>query len=477
MSLFLEDFTNDQVSEITKNNPGSEIQMVGFCHNIRVNKRMIFVVLRKGINTIQLIAFSDCDAYNVFKELSNESTVHVTGIIVPANVKTCTCTNYEVKVTDVKMINRSTQRLPFSLDDANETFHQDSLIAEEKEYDNDKEENQRCNVSRKHRLDFRWLDLRIPINQYIFRLRSKMEECIRMGLSQRDFVEIHSPKIIKGSSEGGAEVFHVNYHGLDALLAQSPQLYKQMMINGGFEKVFEFGPIFRAENAAGYRHLCEFTGFDMEFVIKPTESHIKIISVIWEILYNAMIFFERRMGNEIMYVLEKTKTAKLVFPEEPLMIDFKQGVEFLRENGFEQDPMTDIGSVNEKRLGQIIKEKYGSDVYVLMEYPESARPFYTMQTDDPNYTRSFDFMMRGNEISSGAQRINDPQKLKERIAEKGIKLDGSSGLEDYVKSFETGSMTHGGCGIGMERLVMLYLGLGNIRTTSLFPRDSGRITP
>lgn len=472
MSLFLEDFTNESIQKLLEIKDGSnDLQLVGFCHKIRVNKTMIFVVLRKGSNTIQLIVTNDSDSYNVFKELSFESTVHVSGIIVPANVKSCTCTKYEVKVSDVKIISRSKQQLPFSLDDANETFHQDSLDNEEDE------KNQRCKVSRKHRLDFRWLDLRIPINQHIFKLRSKMEESLRIELSKNDFYEIHSPKIIKGSSEGGAAVFNLEYYGQQVCLAQSPQLYKQMMINAGFDKVFEFGPIFRAENANTYRHLCEFTGFDMEFVIKPTESHVKIINVIWEILYNSITYFEQLMKTEITYVLEKTKTDKLIFPQQPLIINFKQGVELLRENGFQQDPMSDIGSVNEKRLGNIIKDKYGSDVYVLMEYPESARPFYTMQTDDKNYTRSFDFMMRGNEISSGAQRIHDAQILKERIIAKNIKLDGTSGLENYVESFETGSMPHGGCGIGIERVIMLYLGLGNIRTTTLFPRDSGRITP
>ncbi len=480
MSLFLEEFTNEEVKKIAEQDKESKVQLVGFCHNIRPNKRMIFVVLRKGTQTIQLIVFNDgTDAFNIFNKINIESTVHVTGVIVPAKVKTCTCTNYEIKVIKVEVISLSKQQLPFSLEDANETFHQGSLEDAENAENtmNENDENQRCKVGRKHRLDFRWLDLRGQTNQYIFILRSKMEESIRLELSKRKFIEIHTPKIIKGSSEGGSEVFKLDYHEQKACLAQSPQLCKQMVVNSGFEKVFEFGPIFRAEKASSYRHLCEFTGFDMEFVIKPIESHIEIIGTVWAILYNAVLHFERIMSNEIENVLDKTKTLKLVFPEKPLVLNFKQGVELLRERGFVQDGEKDIGSVNEKHLGNIIKEKYGSDVYVLAEYPESTRPFYTMLCEDKKYTKSFDFMMRGNEISSGAQRIHNSAILKERILAKGITLNDESGLEHYVESFETGSMPHGGCGIGMERLLALYLGLGNIRTTSLFPRDHVRLTP
>ncbi|VBB17724.1 Aspartyl-tRNA synthetase [Yasminevirus sp. GU-2018] len=485
-AVALKTFSNECVSETLASDAMAEAKLQclealvsahGFCHNIRVNKKMIFVVLRRETSTIQLIVFKEenPDEYETIKGLMNESTIQVDGVVVPAKVKTCTVTDYEVKIRKVTVLS-SAKELPFGLDDANETFHSDSKQEEVSEGVEDELESARCKVSRQVRLDNRWIDLRIPMNQHIFRLRSAIEATIREVLISDDFVEIHTPKIIPAVSEGGSNVFDVNYFGQKVYLAQSPQLYKQMMINGGFEKVFEVGPVFRAENANTYRHLCEFTGLDFEFAIKPDGSHIDVINTIWNVLFRAYKAFVSRYQKQIMYVLERTGTEPLIFPETPVLIDFKEGCAMLAEVGVEQDPLDDIGSVNEKRLGELVKEKFGTDVYVLINFPNSARPFYTMHEDE-KYSRSFDFMMRGNEISSGAQRVHDAKVLKDAILERGIKLDGKSGLEDYLQSFETGSVPHGGCGIGLERLVMLILGLSNVRTTTLFPRDPKRITP
>lgn len=497
MNTSIKSFTNESLATVLNENEGHAnlvVELVGFCHNIRIAKKMIFVVLRRELNTVQLIIFKkECpDIYSMFANLGLEATVHVMGTISRADIKSCTVTEYEIIVTSATIINGSLNVLPFHLDDANESFCADQN--DEKDEQDEKENTpdqlaqanaqanaqtntQRIMVDRRTRLDNRWLELRTPINQHIFRLRSSLEACIRNVLIDNEFVEIHTPKIVPAMSEGGSNVFSVNYYDRKAFLAQSPQLYKQMMINGGFDRVFEIGPVFRAENSRTYRHLCEFTGLDMEFVIDPNSTHIDIINMIWKVLYDAFNSFENRFGEQIKYVLSKTGASGLVFPKDPVLIDFKEGVRLLNEAGIEQAPHEDIGTINEKKLGSIIKTLYGdTDVYVLINYPNSARPFYTMH-EDVEYSRSFDFMMRCNEISSGAQRVHDPAKLKDAVARKGIKLDGTSGLEDYVRSFETGSLPHGGCGIGIERLVMLYLGLGNIRTTSLFPRDRTRISP
>jgi aspartyl-tRNA synthetase len=488
MTNYVTRFTNECIDDfinIDQNN--KNVTLSGFCHNIRINKKMIFIVLRRSTETIQLIVFKNDspDVYEVFNKLNIEATVEITGEIVKAQVKTCTVTNYEIKVNSVKVINSSIKDLAFGQDDANETFcsdlseanvSTDDTIINEDSTNNAINPNDRCKVGRQTRLDNRWLDLRTPINHHIFKLRSGLEACIRNVLIQDGYVEIHTPKIIPAVSEGGSNVFDVNYFGQKVYLAQSPQLYKQMMINAGFEKVFEFGPVFRAENANTYRHLCEFSGFDMEFEIRPDQTHIDIINVIWDVLYRAFVDFETIYEKQIGYVLSKTGLDKLIFPKTPVLIDFKDGVKLLNDAGIEQDVMDDIGTVNEKQLGAIIKKSHNTDVYVLVGFPNNVRPFYTMKDDD-NYSKSFDFMMRNNEIMSGAQRVHDPNELKKAILAKNIKLDGKSGLEDYVRSFETGSFPHGGCGIGVERLIMLYLGLSNIRTTSLFPRDPKRITP
>lgn len=473
----LHQFTDNSVTDVLnthiETNEPKLIKLCGFCHNIRINKNMIFVVLRQETNTIQLIVFKNTNPiqYEKIKTLNTEATIDVKGELVPANVKTCTVKKYEVKINSVEVIN-SSQELPFNLDNANETFHIDGL------HDDDLYDDQqgRCKVGRKIRLDNRWIDLRIPINQNIFRLRSAFEDTVRRSLIDSGFIGISTPKIIPAVSEGSASVFKVDYFGKPVYLAQSPQLYKQMMINGGFEKVFEIGPVFRAENANTYRHLCEFTGLDLEFSIDPDQTHIDIINTIWKILYNAYCVFNHNNDVMIKYVLEQTKTEELIFPKEPVLIDFKEGCRLLHENNIDQDPMDDICSVNEKILGDVIKQHYNTDVYVLVGFPNSVRPFYTMH-ENKNYSRSFDFMMRGNEIASGAQRVHDPLILKQAVLDKGIKLDGSSGLEDYIKSFESGSIPHGGCGFGLERLIMLILGLSNVRTTTLFPRDPKRTTP
>lgn len=459
--------------------PNTHVSLCGFCHNIRVNKSMIFIVLRQGLATIQLIVFKKDNLmeYDIIKELRNESTIDVIGEIVSAQVKTCTVKNYEIKIRSVNVINSSSE-LPFGLDDANETFQLDSDVSNlgSDTIQEDNVVSTRSRVGRQMRLDNRWLDLRTPINQCIFRLRSAFEMSLRNSLCENEFVGISTPKIIPAISENSASVFEVDYFDKTVYLAQSPQLYKQMMINGGFDRVFEFGPVFRAENANTYRHLCEFTGFDMEFTIDPEQTHIDIINMIWKVLYAAYSKFSSDNQTMINYVLTVTKAEPLIFPAKPVLIDFKQGCKLLEEIGIYQDPLDDIGSVNEKKLGDIVKQKYNTDIYVLINFPNNARPFYTMR-EDANYSRSFDFMTRGNEIASGAQRVHDPNVLKKAIADKGIKLDGTSGLEDYVKSFETGSVPHGGAGFGLERLVMLILGLSNVRTTTLFPRDPKRTTP
>ena len=478
-SLFLKSFNNDAMDHIFTLNAGVSVELSGFCHNIRFGKKHHFIVLRKGTETIQLICFKSVSP-NIFKNilgLSTEATIFVRGRLVAAQVESCTTTDYEINISELEIIN-SSKIIPFSLDDAQETFSES--FSKESKDDVDIttiESSGRSTVSRQIRLDNRWLDLRIPINQHIFKLKSLMEASIRQILINEDFIEIHTPKLISAVSEGGSNVFSVDYFGKKAYLAQSPQLYKQMMINAGFNRVFEVGPVFRAENANTYRHICEFTGLDFEFEINPEESHIQIINLIWNILFRAFKDFEAKHSDKINYVLGITKTQKLVFPETPIIIDFVEGCRILQENGIEQRSDEDIGTVNEKLLGDIIKKTHDTDIYVLINYPMSARPFYTMPINHTNYSKSFDIMMRCNEISSGAQRIHDPVQLKQAIQDKGIKLDGTSGLEDYVKSFETGSMPHGGCGIGLERLCMLYFGLPNVRNTSLFPRDPKRITP
>lgn len=462
-TLYISNFTNQNIENYKEIN-GNNIKLTGYCHNIRITKKLVFVVLRREDTTIQLIIFKEdhSDIYDKIIDISNESTIDIEGEIVNANIQSCSVTNFEIKVHKLNIISIS-NIIPFTLDDANETFN-----------NQDNDENDRSKVGREIRLDNRWLDLRTTINHKLMKIRSLIEFNLRKFSMKQGFIEIHTPKLISAVSEGGSNVFDVNYFNKKVFLAQSPQLYKQIMINSGFNGVFEIGSIFRAENSNTYRHLCEFTGFDLEFIINPDQNHHDIINIIWKILYKT--FMNLNSLEDVNYILGKIKVEPLVFPENPVIIDFLDGVNLLGQIGVYQDPLDDINSSNEKKLGEIIKEKYNTDMYVLINYPYKCRPFYTMKEGE-NYSRSFDIMMRGNEIASGAQRNHDPEILKNAIIEKGIILDDNSGLLDYIKSFEYGAIPHGGCGIGIERLIMLYFGLNNIRITSLFPRDPKRIIP
>jgi len=251
------------------------------------------------------------------------------------------------------------------------------------------------------------------------RLQSGVGQLFREFLYTQNFTEIHSPKLIGGTSEGGANVFRLDYFGQEACLAQSPQLYKQMVLCGDMERVFEIGPVFRAEHSNTNRHLCEFTGLYIEMVFK--EHYFEVLDLLSEMFVFIFNGLEAKYAKELAIVNEQ-------YPFEPfrcknVRLSFKEGVKLLAEAGLEQDPLQDLDTANEKALGKIVREKYDTDFYMLYGYPTNARPFYTMiDPKDPNYTNSYDFFMRGEEITSGAQRIHDPEFLAERATHHGIPL-------------------------------------------------------
>ena len=295
----------------------------------------------------------------------------------------------------------------------------------------------------------------------------------REYLLENEFTEIHTPKMIGCASEGGANVFKLQYFNTNAFLAQSPQLYKQMCICADMERVFEVGPVFRSELSFTHRHLTEFVGLDLEMSFK--EHYHEVLDVLEGLFIHIFKGIETKYAKE----LEVIKTQ---FPFEPfqyktpvLRLKYPEAVALLRENGVEMGELEDLSTPNEKFLGKLVKQKYGTDFYVLDKFPLLVRPFYTMP--DPNmkdYANAYDFFIRGEEIMSGAQRIHDVELLEKRAKECGV---GYEGIKDYVDAFKYGAPPHGGGGIGLERVVMLYLGLKNIRQTSMYPRDPQRLTP
>jgi len=396
--------------------------------------------------------------------IPRESIVDIRGkvVVAPTPIESATQKDVELQVLELRTVSRVCGELPFQLEDAS----RDPLTAEEEGL---------ATVGQDLRLDFRWVDTRTLANQAIFRIQSGVCQLFREFLSNRGFVEIHSPKLLGGASEGGCEVFSLNYFDQPACLAQSPQLYKQMTAAcGDFERVFEIGPVFRAEHSNTNRHLCEFTGLDLEMAI--TEHYYEVLEVFSELFIFIFDGITERYSAELEAVQSQHPFEPLQYSRPSLRISYAEGIKLLQDAGVENvDPMGDLNTENEKKLGAIVKEKYGTDFFIMDKYPLAVRPFYTMPCpNNPALSNSYDMFIRGQEIVSGAQRVHDVNLLIERATYWKIPL---ASIHSYLDAFRHGAQPHGGGGIGLERVVMLFLGLSNIRKTSLFPRDPTRLFP
>jgi aspartyl-tRNA synthetase len=456
-------------------------------HSIRIKGQMGFIILREGTSTFQsVITTSQEVSKSMIKYasgISKESIIDIYGTVhVPETpIESCSISNLELIIQKIYVISRSLPTLPFQLEDANNPMTLEEALSEGKEADKKKtgkkedgKKEERARVSQDVRLNNRYIDLRLPTNQALIRISAGVCKLFREFLTGKGFVEIHTPKLIAGTSEGGCEVFRTDYFGRSACLAQSPQLYKQMAIMSDLKRVFEVGPVFRAENSNTHRHLCEFMGLDIEMVIQS--HYFEVLEVINEMFFYIFEGLNTQYANELQAVyryfpfIEPFKVSK-----NPVMITFEEACALLASDGVNWSVFVDFDTPTEKKLGEIIKKKYETDFYVVHRYPQTARPFYTMIChDNPDFTCSYDVFMRGEEIISGAQRIHDADLLRKRALFKGIEL---SGIQDYINSFKYGAFPHGGCGVGLERVVMLFCGLKNIKWASMFPRDPKRLTP
>ncbi|EHK97897.1 putative Aspartyl-tRNA synthetase, cytoplasmic [Glarea lozoyensis 74030] len=323
------------------------------------------------------------------------------------------------------------------------------------------------------RLNNRIVDLRTGPAQSIFRIQSGICNLFRSYLDTQGFIEIHTPKLQGGATESGATVFELNYFGRPAFLAQSPQLAKQMAIAADFERVYEIGPVFRAEDSNTPRHLTEYTGLDLEMALE--EHYHEALDIIDGMFKNLWQGIYDRYSSEIELISHFYAHDKVKWLDVTPRIAFKDGIQMLLDSGWVEEDgsrpsvLEDMSTRAEIRLGALVREKYDTDYYILDKFPASARPFYTMpDPSDDRYTNSFDIFMRGQEILSGGQRIHDAKFLEKKIKKAGIKPDTMS---EYLEGFRWGAPPHAGCGIGLERLTYLFLNLGNIRLASLFPRD------
>mmetsp|Transcript_19081 Transcript_19081/g.44883 ORF Transcript_19081/g.44883 Transcript_19081/m.44883 type:complete len:761 (+) Transcript_19081:52-2334(+) len=458
-------------------------------HNSRKQgNKLCFLTLRQDLATVQAVVMGP-EAAGFAGALPDESVVDVLGKVVCPEVAVASCTQEHVELSAEKIfcIGRS-QPLPLQLADASRS---------EEECDRDPS---LVRVGQETRLDNRVIDLRTVANQAIFRIQSGVCNLFREYLLQQSFQEIHTPKLIGGASEGGADVFQVKYFDGAAFLAQSPQLYKQMALMTDMPRVFEVGPVFRSEKSFTHRHMTEFTGLDIEMTFK--DHYHEVLDVIDGLFNHIFDGLNRRFSKEIEAVRKQYPFRDLKWKHPCLRLTFKEAIALLRskgpavlekrltaetgeyERGIIQKHLDsvkvhkdeeDISTEDEKVLGTIILEEHGEELYIIDKFPKDTRPFYTMPDPvDERWTNAYDVFLRGEEITSGAQRIHDPKMLADKCTAVGVPV---SSIQAYIDAFKYGSYPHGGAGIGMERVVMLFLALNNIRKTSMFPRDPKRLIP
>lgn len=420
---------------------GTEVDFRARIHAQRpMSKLLDFLLLRDQTHSVQgVLSREDPEMIKWVKGLHPESLVQIHGILKepPEPIRSASHAGVEVDIKSIHLVNPAGSA-PFSNYKPPETL--------------------------RNRMNARILDLRHPSNQVLFRVRSIVTRKFRETLEDKGFVEINTPKLQPAATESGAAVFKVNYFGRQAFLAQSPQLAKQMAISADFRRVFEIGPVFRAENSNTHRHLTEYTGLDIEMAIE--KDYHEVVWVIDDFLKS--VFEAVYSLPEIEILQSRWPSKEFKWLDETLILDFRDGLQMLRDDGRDVAD-EDLSTPDEMRLGELVREKYGTDYYVLDKFPANARPFYTHRdSEDRNWTRSFDIFIRGQEICSGGQRIHDLQELRTNMLASGMSEDG---MEDYLLAFELGAPPHAGAGLGLERIVAWMLELGDVRYASLFHRD------
>lgn len=425
------------IGEVTPDTEYAEIY--GWVHEVRDLGGLTFFVIRDRTGIIQATIVKKKAPEAVIRaagEVSRESVVRVAG---PVKSIDKAPGGREIVPEHFEIISLSESPLPLD-------------VAEKVPADLDT------------RLDARFLDLRRPRINAIFQVRSAAAGAIHDYFHSTGFVEITSPKVVAAATEGGTELFPIAYFEKEAFLNQSPQLYKQMMMAAGFEKVFEIGPIFRAEEHNTTRHLNEATSVDVEVSFIDQDGAMDILEALVVAVY-------RSVATRCTYALD-TLGIELEIPARPFpRITYQEAIDIAADRTGEEFVFgDDLGTAAERAIG----EEMGVH-YFIVDWPTASKPYYAMPHDhNPEICRAFDLMHPRMELSSGAQREHRHDRLTARIAEQGLDPDNFS---FYLRPFRYGMPPHSGWGLGMERLVMTMLDLSNIREAVLFPRDRHRMTP
>ncbi|SCG85492.1 aspartate--tRNA(Asn) ligase [Methanobacterium congolense] len=417
---------------------GEEIVLMGWVHEIRDLGGIIFVLLRDRDGLIQITAPSkkvSPELFEEIKKLKKEGVLAVRGLVQESGKAP---NGVEIIPEEIKLLNES--KLPLPLDTTGNTHAEIDT-----------------------RLDSRFLDLRKHNVSAIFKIKSRMFHSIRNFLESRGYLEINTPKLVASATEGGTELFPITYFEREAFLGQSPQLYKQMMMGSGFDKVFEIAPIFRAEEHDTLRHLNEAISIDVETAFTDNEDAMNILE---ELVCKAITDVKEHCEDAL-----KTLEVELEVPETPFKrVTYDEVIDIVNSKGVAMRHGEDLSRAAEKALGEVM-----DDYYFITEWPTSIKPFYVMPGfEDPEKSCAFDLMYKDLEISSGAMRVHQHDLLLEKIKKQGLNPDSFS---RYLAAFEYGMPPHAGWGLGAERFTMCLTGAKNIRETVLFPRDRRRLTP
>lgn len=424
-----------------------DVEIQGFVENIRNLQWVAFVIIRDNTGKVQVTIEkseeSNKEMIDIISTLNNESTVKIIGkVLQNEKVK---LGGKEIIPTKIEVTSTSLEsELPINIKDKDA-----SLIDA--------------------RLDHRWLDLRNDYNANIFRVQSKMVEAMREFLYKNNFIEIHTPKLIGAASESGSEVFEVKYFDRLAYLAQSPQFYKQMAMSSGLDRIFEVGPVFRAENSNTNRHTTEFTGFDLEF--SYIDSFEDVMNLEEGLLTYTLAKVKESYGDLIRDVYGKeviVPTTK--FPRIKLRDLYKE-LESRYGYKIPEEAKVDLTTEAEKLSYKYSMEVYNSEFLFVTDYPKDKRAFYHMRKD--GIPQGYDLIWRGVEITTGAQREHRYEQLLNQAKEKGLDND----VKFYLEFFKYGCPPHGGFGLGVDRLTMLLLGLPSLKESMFIFRGPNRLNP
>ena len=419
---------------------GTEVRVNGAIHTIRDMGTVAFIILRKREGLVQCVYEEGVSKFNL-KDVKEADTVEVSGMLERSEKAP---NGIEIRLGELKILSEPAEPMPLPIS------------------------KWKLNTSLEAKLNYRPISLRNIRERAKFRIQEGIVRGFRDFLYQEGFTEIHTPKIGAKSAEGGANLFRLEYFHRPAILQQSPQFYKQMMV-GVFDRVFETAPVFRAEKHNTKRHLNEYTSLDFE--MGYIDGFEDIMAMETGFLQYTMELLKKEYARELQILnIEVPKTDNIPavrFDEIKRLVSEKYDRKI--KNPFDLEPE------EETLISRYAKEEWDADFVFVTHYPSKKRPFYAMDDpEDPTYTLSFDLLFRGMEITTGGQRIHDYHELLAKMEKRGMT---DEGMEQYLSAFKHGMPPHGGLGIGMERLTMKMMNEDNVRETTLFPRDLSRLEP